>query len=126
MKTGSCPSVHPLDGVRVVFCADVGHGLYDYSNLSARETAHLTETADLVFAHSGIRVVWRGERKRSCAAVSFSMITSVRRSTGTPTMQNRRKQERHPGDPRRAMLIATGNRWAKAGTCGDVRGIRSV
>ncbi|MCU1238747.1 MAG: hypothetical protein JWP63_6714 [Candidatus Solibacter sp.] len=34
-------------------------GLYDYSDLSAKETAHLTETADLVFAHSGIRVVWR-------------------------------------------------------------------
>jgi hypothetical protein len=34
-------------------------GLYDYSDLSAKETARLTETADLAFAHSGIRIVWR-------------------------------------------------------------------
>ena|ERR1019366_425162 len=33
-------------------------GLYDYSGLSAKETVRLTETADLVFAHSGIRIVW--------------------------------------------------------------------
>jgi hypothetical protein len=33
-------------------------GLYDYSNLSAKETVRLTETADLAFAHSGIHVVW--------------------------------------------------------------------
>lgn len=33
-------------------------GLYDYSDLSAKETARLTETADLAFAHSGIHVVW--------------------------------------------------------------------
>ena len=34
-------------------------GLYDYSDLSAKETVRLTETADLAFAHSGIHVVWR-------------------------------------------------------------------
>ena len=34
-------------------------GLYDYSDLSAKETIRLTETADLAFAHSGIHVVWR-------------------------------------------------------------------
>jgi hypothetical protein len=34
-------------------------GLYDYSDLSAKETVRLTETADLAFAHSGIQVVWR-------------------------------------------------------------------
>ena len=34
-------------------------GLYDYADLSAKETVRLTETADLVFAHSGIHVVWR-------------------------------------------------------------------
>jgi hypothetical protein len=33
-------------------------GLYDYSDLSAKETVRLTETADLAFAHSGIHVVW--------------------------------------------------------------------
>ena len=32
--------------------------LYDYSNLSAKETVRLTETADLAFANSGIHVVW--------------------------------------------------------------------
>jgi hypothetical protein len=33
-------------------------GLYDYSDLSAKETVRLTETADLAFADSGIHVVW--------------------------------------------------------------------
>ena len=33
-------------------------GLYDYSDLSAKETVRLTETAALAFAHSGIHVVW--------------------------------------------------------------------
>jgi hypothetical protein len=33
-------------------------GLYDYSDLSAKETEQLTETADLAFAHSGIHLVW--------------------------------------------------------------------
>jgi hypothetical protein len=32
--------------------------LYDYSDLSAKETVRLTETAGLAFAHSGIHVVW--------------------------------------------------------------------
>lgn len=32
--------------------------LYDYSDLSAKETLSLTETADLAFAHSAIHVVW--------------------------------------------------------------------
>jgi hypothetical protein len=33
-------------------------GLYDYSDLSAKETVRLTEAADLAFAHSGIHIVW--------------------------------------------------------------------
>src|ERR1700732_4233222 len=43
-------------------------GLYDYSDLSPKETEHLTETADRVFAHSGIRVVWRHRRGARAAA----------------------------------------------------------
>jgi hypothetical protein len=34
-------------------------GLYDYSDLSAKEIVRLTETADLAFGHSGIHLVWR-------------------------------------------------------------------
>ena len=34
-------------------------GLYDYSDLSAKETARLTEAADQAFGHSGIHVLWR-------------------------------------------------------------------
>jgi hypothetical protein len=33
-------------------------GLYDYSDLSAKQTLHLTEVADLAFGHSGIHIVW--------------------------------------------------------------------
>ena len=33
-------------------------GLYDYSNLSAKETVRLTEAAGLAFGDSGIQVVW--------------------------------------------------------------------
>jgi hypothetical protein len=33
-------------------------GLYDYSELSAKQTVRLTETTGLAFAHSGIQVVW--------------------------------------------------------------------
>jgi hypothetical protein len=33
-------------------------GLYDYTGLSAKETARLTETAGLVLADAGIQVVW--------------------------------------------------------------------
>jgi hypothetical protein len=33
-------------------------GLYDYSDLSAKETARLTKTVSLAFAHSGIHIVW--------------------------------------------------------------------
>jgi hypothetical protein len=43
-------------------------GLYDYSGLSAKETLHLTETADLAFGHSGIHVVWRHCRGTLAAA----------------------------------------------------------
>jgi len=32
--------------------------LYDYSDLSSKETLHLTKTADLVLAHSGIHIAW--------------------------------------------------------------------
>jgi hypothetical protein len=34
-------------------------GLYDYSDLSAKETTRLTQAADQAFGHSGIHVVWR-------------------------------------------------------------------
>ena len=34
-------------------------GLYDYADLSAKETARLTQAADQAFGHSGIHVVWR-------------------------------------------------------------------
>jgi hypothetical protein len=43
-------------------------GLYDYSDLSAKETLRLTETADLAFGHSGIHVVWRHCRWALAAA----------------------------------------------------------
>jgi hypothetical protein len=33
-------------------------GLYDYSDLSAKETLRLSETADLAFGHSGLHIVW--------------------------------------------------------------------
>jgi len=33
-------------------------GLYDYADLSAKETTRLTETAGLALADSGIQVVW--------------------------------------------------------------------
>jgi hypothetical protein len=33
-------------------------GLYDYADLSAKETVRLTETAGLALAHAGIQVVW--------------------------------------------------------------------
>jgi hypothetical protein len=32
--------------------------LYDYSDLSAKQTLRLTEAADLVFGHSGIHIIW--------------------------------------------------------------------
>jgi hypothetical protein len=34
-------------------------GIYDYSDLSAKETMRVTEISDLVFTHSGIHIVWR-------------------------------------------------------------------
>src|SRR5258706_15488946 len=34
-------------------------GLYDYADLSAKETVRLTETTGRAFAHAGVRVVWR-------------------------------------------------------------------
>ena len=34
-------------------------GLYDYSDLSAKEIVRLTDTASGTFAQSGIRIVWR-------------------------------------------------------------------
>jgi hypothetical protein len=36
--------------------------LYDYSNLSANEIECLTETVDLVFAHSGFQIIWQNCR----------------------------------------------------------------
>jgi hypothetical protein len=33
--------------------------LYDYSGLSIKQTTRLTDTVDLIFAHSGFHVVWR-------------------------------------------------------------------
>jgi hypothetical protein len=44
-------------------------GLYDYADLSAKETTRLTETADRAFAHSGIHLVW-SHCRGSLAAVS--------------------------------------------------------
>ena len=34
-------------------------GLYDYSDLSTKETLRLTEAADQAFTHSGMHLVWR-------------------------------------------------------------------
>jgi hypothetical protein len=34
-------------------------GLYDYSDLTTKETADLTETTGLAFGHAGIHIVWR-------------------------------------------------------------------
>jgi hypothetical protein len=60
--------------------------LYDYSDLSAKETARLTETVDLVFAHSGIHVIWlqcRGEQANCEAEMQVNQIV-VRLQPGAP------------------------------------------
>jgi len=53
-------------------------GLYDYSDLSAKETVRLTETADLVFAHSGIRLVWHQCHGTLAATIKIPLVDSSR------------------------------------------------
>jgi hypothetical protein len=67
-------------------------GLYDYSDLSAKETVRLTETADLAFARSGIHVVW----SHCCGA-----LAAVPGSTCDGEMQiNEIVVRLQPGGPR--------------------------
>jgi hypothetical protein len=52
--------------------------LYDYSGLSTKQTTRLTETVNLVFAHSGFHVIWRHCR---------GALTALPRSTCKSEMQ---------------------------------------
>ena len=54
-------------------------GLYDYSDLSAKETGRLTEAADQAFAHSGSDIIWlhcRGVLARKTATAKESYRTT--------------------------------------------------
>jgi hypothetical protein len=73
-------------------------GLYDYSDLSAKETTRLIEAADQAFGHSGIHLVWRHCRgvlavtpEIACQGEIQGNEIVVRLQPGGPTSSNQDK-----------------------------------
>jgi hypothetical protein len=64
--------------------------LYDYSSLSPNEIERLTETVDLVFAHSGFQIIWQNCRPPF----------AVRTECGTGLLVNEIVVRILPGGPR--------------------------
>jgi hypothetical protein len=87
-------------------------GLYDYSDLSAKETAHLTETADLAFAHSGIRVVWRHCRGALAVASGITCEGEIQVNEIVMRLQPGGPRSSHDGRMGHTIVTAEGGYYA--------------
>jgi hypothetical protein len=87
-------------------------GLYDYSNLSAKETTHLTETADLAFAHSGIRVVWRHCRGALAVASGITCEGEIQENEIVMRLQPGGPRSSHDGRMGQTYVTAEGGYYA--------------
>ena len=87
-------------------------GLYDYSDLSVKETAYLTETADRVFAHSGIRVVWRHCRGVLADASGSTCEGQMQVNEIVMRLQPDRTRSSHDGSMGHTLVTAEGGYYA--------------
>jgi hypothetical protein len=87
-------------------------GLYDYSDLSTEETAHLTETADLAFAHSGIRVVWRHCRGALAVASGITCEAEIQVNEIVMRLQPSGPRSSHDGRMGHTIVTAEGGYYA--------------
>ena len=87
-------------------------GLYDYSDLSAKETARLTETADLAFAHSGIRIVWRHCRGALAVASGTTCEGEMQVNEIVMRLQPGGPRSSHDGRMGRTIVTAEGGYYA--------------
>ena len=87
-------------------------GIYDYSDLSAKETAHLTETADLAFAHSGIRVVWHHCRGALAVASGITCEGEIQVNEIVMRLQPGRPRSSHDGRMGHTIVTAEGGYYA--------------
>jgi hypothetical protein len=87
-------------------------GLYDYSDLSAKETARLTETADLAFAHSGIRVVWRHCRGALAVASGTTCEGEMQVNEIVMRLQPGGPRSSHDGSMGHTIVTAEGGYYA--------------
>jgi hypothetical protein len=87
-------------------------GLYDYSGLSAKETARLTEMADLAFAHSGIRVVWRQCRGALALASGATCEGEMQANEIVMRLQPVGPRSSHDGRMGHTIVTAEGGHYA--------------
>jgi hypothetical protein len=87
-------------------------GLYDYSDLSAKETVRLTETADLAFAHSGIHVVWRHCRGALAAVPGTTCEAEMQINEIVVRLQPREPRSSHDGRMGSTIVTAEGGYYA--------------
>jgi hypothetical protein len=87
-------------------------GLYDYSDLSAKETVRLTETADLAFAHSGIHVVWRHCRGALAAMPDTTCEGEMQVNEIVVRLQPGGPRSSHNGTMGHSIVTAAGGSYA--------------
>jgi len=87
-------------------------GLYDYSDLSTKETLRLTEAADLAFSHSGIHVVWRYCRGALAAASATTCEGEMQVNEIVVRLQPGGPRSSHDGRLGHTMVTAEGGYYA--------------
>jgi hypothetical protein len=87
-------------------------GLYDYSDLSAKETVRLTETADLAFAHSGIHVVWHHCRGALAAMPETTCEGEMQVNEIVVRLQPGGPRSSHDGQMGHSIVTAAGGSYA--------------
>ena len=87
-------------------------GLYDYADLSARETLRLTETADQAFAHSGIHLVWSYCRGALAAVKGTTCEAAMQINEIVIRLQPARPRSSHDGRMGQTIATAEGGYYA--------------
>jgi hypothetical protein len=87
-------------------------GLYDYSDLSTKETLRLTEAADQAFTHSGIHVVWRYCRGPLAAVPATTCESEMQVNEIVVSIRPGRLRSSHDARMGNAVVTAEGGYYA--------------
>jgi hypothetical protein len=87
-------------------------GLYDYSELSATDTVRLTDTVDLVFAQSGIHIVWRHCRGALAAVPGTACEAEMQINEIVVGLQPGGPRSSHDGRMGHTIVTAEGGHYA--------------